>query len=146
MRRWLGRHRWLCSLVAAVLLFGQTVAVTAACAGPARPGHDVGAESPCSDHGASAGAVEHLSESTAEGDRVTHPLLCKAHCQAEQQSVNSGSATHDLPPVTALGALPWRLPDLAASPTIASPLSRAQAVGPPRGTPPLFLSLLVLRD
>lgn len=142
MRAWVRAHRWLCGLFAAVLLFGQTAAVVHACqrmiltapgGGLAAAVAAADAMAPCSGH--------------AEADPAPGPaLLCKAHCQADQQSVNSAPALADLPSPLLLGPVPWHWPDPAALPARGQPARSALPVGPPAGTPPLYLSLLVLRN
>ncbi|MBL8323773.1 MAG: hypothetical protein JNJ89_02325 [Rubrivivax sp.] len=74
------------------------------------------------------------------------PQLCKAHCQAGQQTVNSQAGAVDAPPlVLAASALVGLV--AALEPGL-RPAGRAEsrAAGPPRGAPPLYLSLLVLRN
>jgi len=74
------------------------------------------------------------------------PLLCKAHCEAGQQSVNSGSGAASVPPPALVGALWVRVLDVAEAEQLASAMPEAQSVGPPAGSPPIYLSLLVLRN
>ena len=74
------------------------------------------------------------------------PQLCKAHCEAGQQSVNSSVAAASVPPQALIGALWVRVLDVAAIELIAAAMPEAQPVGPPAGAPPLYLSLLVLRN
>jgi hypothetical protein len=125
-------------LIAALLLFGQTAAVAVACqrmdlSVPGGGEAIAAAGAPCSGHAASDPAPE-------------HPLLCKAHCQADQQSVNSGSLAADVPSALLLGPVLWHLPDPADSGASARPALPPWPAGPPAGSPPLYLSLLVLRN
>lgn len=74
------------------------------------------------------------------------PQLCKSHCDLGQQSVHSGSTALDVPPAMALGGVlqgVLRPADVAGR--AATPPSM-RCAGPPVGTPPLYLSLLVLRN
>lgn len=72
------------------------------------------------------------------------PQLCKAHCEAGTQTVNTAPGI-DLPSVA---LQPWVLDrGLLWQPPSASPMRAASApTGPPRGTPPVYLSFLVLRN
>jgi hypothetical protein len=142
MRTWSLRHRWLCGWIAAVLLFGQTAAIAYACV----PALARVQDSTAIDLARIAEGVDEGCAGHAAASDPSQALRCKAHCQADQQSVNSATGGIDLPSVTDLGALPWHLPDPAdALPAVAA-ATRAQAAGPPAGTPPLYLSLLVLRN
>ena len=77
------------------------------------------------------------------------PQLCKPHCQAGQQSVNSsvGAASAlDAPPALAFGALWADSFESATSAASANGRPESLAAGPPAGTPPLYLLLHVLRN
>jgi hypothetical protein len=138
MRAWVRRHRWLNGLLAAVLLFGQTAAVVYACeqrlATLPAPEEAPAERSACAEH------------RSAEQAQPESALLCKAHCQADEQSVNSAPGTADLPPGDGLGILLWSLPDRLVAVPMPASSAWAQPAGPPAGTPPLYLSLLVLRN
>lgn len=74
------------------------------------------------------------------------PQLCKAHCEAGQQSVNSGAWGLDaLPAIHQSGAWVGVL-DAVMAATLAAAMPAALAAGPPPGTPPIYLRLLVLRN
>jgi len=137
MRAWVLAHRWLCGLVAAVLLFAQTAGAVYAC--EPRDGaldrETIAAPEDCQAHRAAA------AEHNAGGEQV---LLCKAHCQAGEQSVNSGSSAGDVPHAALLAVVLWPLQEAADAP--ASPRPECHALGPPAGTPPLFITLQVLRN
>ncbi len=78
---------------------------------------------------------------------AAQPQLCKAHCEAGQQSVNSAAGVVT-PPAPAMLAPLWvRALDVAGSleQRAACPQA-ARASAPPAGTPPLYLALLVLRN
>lgn len=139
MRAWVRAHRWLCGVFAVVLLFGQTAALAYACqrmhVGAPAAGESAVVE-------AMAGCTGH-----AEADPAPeHPLLCKAHCQADQQSVNTGSAAADTPPAEVVGAVLWHLPEPQPVDMRGALAPAAQPAGPTAGFPPLYLSLLVLRN
>lgn len=146
---------WFRLLMVLVLLFGQQAAIAHLCArvlpmsAPGAPvdrkDHGVAGnpapapaatQAPCEGHGAGA----------AEGAAPEDRLLCKAHCQADEQSVNSGSAAPDLPAAVLLGLVPWHQPRLGDAAPGGRPAPRATPTGPPAGSPPLYLSLLVLRN
>jgi hypothetical protein len=72
--------------------------------------------------------------------------LCKAHCEAGQQSVNSNAGAASVPAPALIDAR-WARALIcadAASAALTAPGVRLN--GPPAGTPPLYLSLLVLRN
>lgn len=75
------------------------------------------------------------------------PLLCKAHCEAGGQSVNSQAGVLDAPPAAAAvcTALAGVL-RVAETGRLAATMPASLAQGPPAGGPPLYLSLLVLRN
>lgn len=75
------------------------------------------------------------------------PQLCKAHCEADRQSVNNGGVVLDVPPAMVdLGAAVVGVLDPVAAAALASARPSPVGVGPPAGTPPLYLALLVLRN
>jgi hypothetical protein len=139
------RHRWFSGLIAIVLLVGQTVALASDCQRPmpVPASHDPSTVSSEVTAEVIGGCVDHADPVAGP----EHPLLCKAHCQADQQSVNSsGAGAVDLPSALLLGPVRWHLPDRADSAQVGAPAPRTQPVGPPAGFPPLYLSLLVLRN
>jgi hypothetical protein len=134
----LRRHRrWVSGWLVAFLLFMQWATAAYACPrdGAATPqGEAVAmAAMPGCDGGTPAMDPE-------------QPQLCKAHCTADGQSVNSSAHVLDAPPSIAPGgALAGVLaPRAAAQRATLMPSSRGE--GPPLGAPPLYLSLLVLRN
>jgi hypothetical protein len=72
------------------------------------------------------------------------PQRCKAHCQAGQETVNSQASAFDAPPLAAAAVV--GLVALIESNLPPPGWARARATGPPRGAPPLYLSLRVLRN
>ena len=122
--------------LAALMLAGQVAASTYACMLPAREAGlpDVVAPSmgDCGEHAAAAGDAG-------------KPLLCKAHCEAGQTSLNSGGTVACVPPPALLDARWLRVGELAAASRDVPAPAAVQWTGPPSGTPPLYLSLLVLR-
>lgn len=130
----LRRHRrWLPAWLVAVLLVAQMVTSAYACP-RATP-----------DAAVASAAVAEMPDCHAGMDPAQTPL-CKAHCEAGQQSVNSNAGAASVPGPALIDAR-WARAALlgadAASTALVAP--RAQSVGPPAGTPPLYLSLLVLR-
>ncbi len=94
-------------------------------------------------------AVAHTHECdgdmSAPADGNPTPL-CKAHCDAGQQSVKSSASAVDVPQAPLAGAPLMRVLDIVAAEALAADMPAALAVGPPAGAPPLYLSLLVLRN
>jgi hypothetical protein len=75
----------------------------------------------------------------------SQPQLCKAHCERGSQTLNAPSA-FDLPAATLmLAVLDWSPRSLPAAPA-GSRLGQVPSGAAPPGSPPLYLSLLVLRD
>jgi hypothetical protein len=162
----LTRHRrWLCTGLVALLLNGQWAAVAYACqalAPPARPAALASSEAPeaqdrpggqGSDDRAAAAADDaapgctghHAASAGAAPAEPESPLRCKAHCQADEQSVNSSPAPGDAPSAVS-GLLLLRVLDQAQAEALAAVMPVvARAAGPPPGTPPIYLSLLLLR-
>jgi hypothetical protein len=138
MRAWILRRRWLCAWLAAVLLFGQVTAVAYAC--PGRAPAPAAVSDGAGEAVAAGGCAGHEPAAMDAAD----PLRCKAHCQADDQSVNS------VPPVTDAPVAPLvllvRVLDVAQAEALAAAMPVARAAGPPAGTPPIYLSLLALRN
>lgn len=74
------------------------------------------------------------------------PQLCKAHCELGQQSVQSGGTVLDAPPAMAHGGALMGVLRPAEAAERAATMPPTRGAGPPAGTPPLYLSLLVLRN
>jgi hypothetical protein len=74
------------------------------------------------------------------------PLLCKAHCEAGGQSVNSQVGVLDAPPAAAVCTALAGVVRVAEAARLAATMPTSLAHGPPAGAPPLYLSLLVLRN
>jgi len=135
----LRRHRtWLSGWLVALLLFAQWATAAYACprlASDATPGTSAIAMASMPDCAGRMPAMD-----------PEQPQLCKAHCELGQQSVQSGSMVLDAPPAMAHGGALMGLLHLAESAERAASLSPARGAGPPAGTPPLYLFLLVLRN
>lgn len=130
----LRRHRrWLPAWLVPLLLFALIATAAYACPQPAQP---------------AAEGVAAMAEmpDCQTGMDPAQPQLCKAHCEAGQQSVNSNAAAASVPGPALIDARWARLLACgdAASGGLAPP--QALSIGPPAGTPPLYLSLLVLRN
>lgn len=126
--------RWLSSWLIAVLLLTQLVTSAYACPGI------VGA----------ASIVSVMDMPGCDGNMPAamdpdQPQLCQAHCQQGSQAAPHAPAL-DAPSVPLLVAvLDWAHDHLLP----AQPTARAASVSPgasPPGSPPLYLSLLVLRN
>ena len=74
------------------------------------------------------------------------PQLCKVHCETGNTSLNSQVVTPDAPPVIAVGTALVGIVDLAEVARLAATMPASVVEGPPIGSPPLYLSFLVLRN
>lgn len=131
------RHRrWLSGWLVALMLFMQWATAAYAC--------------PRADAEARGDAVAMAAMPDCNGDMggldPAQPQLCKAHCQAGQQSVHSGAVVPDAPPALALAGAVVGVLDIAEAAQLAAAMPPAWAAGPPVGAPPLYLSLHVLRN
>lgn len=120
--------------MAAVLLFAQLAAAAYVCPGDRLPPPEAVAESiaDCGSH----------AHDQMDPDQ---PQLCQAHCDPGKQSPNSGAGGLLTAGAAALPVLLWVLPPADGPAGLEAPAS-APAQGLPRGAPPLYLSLLVLRN
>jgi hypothetical protein len=75
----------------------------------------------------------------------SQPQLCKVHCEQGTASVTPQASPEPLAALAALPVLLWVVPALAAPPSVVA-RSRPPTDGSPRGSPPLYLSLLSLRN
>lgn len=136
--RALRRHRgWLSGWLIALVLFTQLATAAYACP----------QLSPASDDAAAA----MVAMPDCEGSMPTsmdpdQPQLCKAHCETGKTSVNSQVAALDAPPAMAVGAALVGIVDVADAAQLAATMPASVADGPPVGSPPLYLSFLVLRN
>lgn len=73
------------------------------------------------------------------------PHLCKLHCAPAGQSPSPWAGLDDQPAAAALPVLLWVIPALPVPSSVAA-RAASPVDGPPRGTPPLYLSLLSLRN
>lgn len=130
------RHRGaICGWLAALLVAQLLLSAAHACVAPIAPAPQVVSQMPdCHGHAA------------APHDDTAATLGCKAHCAAPQQSVNSSLPAADVPQATCFAAPLLRVLDTASAEALAAVLPEAMASGPPAGAPPLYLSLLVLRN
>jgi len=93
-----------------------------------------------------------VAETTVDCDSHPHgqmdpdqPQLCKAHCDPAEQSPPTGAGGLLTAGAAPLPVLLWVLPQADAPASLEVP-TYAPANGPPHGAPPLYLSLLVLRN
>lgn len=136
------RHRgWLARSLVALLLFVQWATASYAC-----PRLDAAAAR----GEAAVTAMSMASMPDCAGDMSAmdpaQPQLCKAHCEAGQQSVNSAAAGLDAPPVLHQGGAWVGVFDAVQAAALAAAMPAALAAGPPPGAPPIYLRLLVLRN
>lgn len=73
------------------------------------------------------------------------PQLCRAHCEQDTATVTPQASPELQASLAALPVLLWVFPGLVEPPSVVS-RSRAPTQGPPRGSLPLYLSLLSLRN
>lgn len=135
------RHRgWLSRSLVALLLFVQWVTASYAC-----PRLDAVA---AGGGAATTAAMASMPDCTGDMSAMdpAQPQLCKAHCEAGQQSVNSGAAGLDAPPALHQGGAWVGVFDVVQAAALAAAMPAALAAGPPPGTPPIYLRLLVLRN
>ncbi|WP_088279144.1 hypothetical protein [Ideonella sp. A 288] len=129
--------RWLSGWLIAALLLMQLLASAHACT-------VVGAVAPAKAMAPMAD-MPGCTEAVDEAPVADSTLLCQVHCQQGSQTVHPTPAV-DAPATPVLMAvLDWAPAALASTGTLhASPDVRSGA--PPPGSPPLYLSLLVLRN
>jgi hypothetical protein len=132
------RHRgWVARSLVVLLLLVQWVTASYAC-----PRFDEAA--------GGGGAVVMAAMPDCTGDMSgmdpAQPQLCKAHCEAGQQSVNSGAGPLDAPPALGQGGAWVGVLDIVDAADRAATMPLALTAGPPRGALPIYLSLLVLRN
>ena len=121
---------WCLWFVATAFLCMQLTTAAYAC--PALQGAPEAAAMP---------GCEGMAGSTMDTEQ---PTLCKLHCDKDKQSstADTPAATLPIPALLAHG-LGWRLADEERPAALARP---ALTAGPPRGSPPLFITYLVLRN
>jgi hypothetical protein len=145
--RVLCRHRrWLSGWLIGFLLFAQWATASYSC--PQQGGQSDAAAPAVAMAAVPAATMAAMPDCAGgmPGMDPDQPQLCKAHCEAGRQSVNSGGATPDVPPALALTGVLGVVVELTDEAGVCSAVPAATAAGPPRGTPPLYLSLLVLRN
>lgn len=126
--------RWLSGWLIVVLLFAQLATAAYAC--PLPP-----AAAPSAPMAAMPGCDEHLP-GALDPDQ---PQLCRAHCQQGAQTVGQPVAPDLTAVPVLLAVLDWTPAVVAVSPG-AVPTAELVSGAPPPGSPPLYLSLLVLRN
>lgn len=126
-------RRWIASLLAAVLLCLQMATAAYACAVPQ----------------AMAAVLAMAAMPDCEdmsGTDPDQPQLCKAHCDRDKQTVNNAPSP-DVSPAFVLDRLLTRLTLwLPAQTAKALPALVAAHTDPPDGSPPVYLTLQVLRN
>lgn len=139
-------RRWLCSWLGALLLFMQLAAAAYACPTGLAPTGDA---APPAVSPAEMAAMEGCDSHRNGQEPTTQPLLCKAHCQQGTETLQPNPAPSDantVPALTAvLAVLDWRPLAPLHGPRTAAARCLDAGASPP-GTPPLYLSLQVLRN
>ena len=75
---------------------------------------------------------------------TAQPTLCKAHCDKDRQSTSADVPAATLPmPALLVHGLGWRVAESDPRAVTSRPTPNA---GPPPGSPPLFITYLVLRN
>lgn len=136
--RALRRHRgWLSGWLIALVLFTQLATAAYACPQLSPAPDDVAA---------AMAAMPDCEGSMPTRMDPDQPQLCKAHCETGKTSVNSQVGAPDAPPAMAVGAALVSIVDVAEAAQLAATMPASVADGPPVGSPPLYLSFLVLRN
>lgn len=133
MLRTVRHRRFGAALLAALLLFTQVLAAAYACPRQTQPDASwVAAAVDCGGH----------APVVMDPDQ---PLLCKAHCELGEPSTHTCAPIDLHADAATMPLLLWILPEpqAQADPSLTD---TASGDGPPRGAPPLYLSLLVLRN
>lgn len=135
MRFLVCRTRWLSVWLVGVLLFAQLATAAHACPAWLEQARDAIAM-------AGMPGCEHMSAGTPDPEPAQ---LCKLHCQPDAQSVNPDH----LPDLSAhpvlLAVLDWT-PEPQRPVRVAGRVPLVHSGASPPGSPPLYLSLLVLRN
>ncbi len=133
-------RRWLGSALVVALLFMQFAVAAYVCSG-LRAGH---AEM---DMSAMADMTDCAGMSAQQMDPA-QPQLCKAHCSHDDQSVQSGlgQLAPDLAAALFVAIVDWRPQAMSARAGAMSMRTVRAPTGPPRGWPPLYLALHILRN
>jgi len=128
-------RRWLCSGLLLPLLFMQLAAAAHACASAVAPAGDAVA----------IAALPDCHGDRSHGFDADSAQLCKAHCEQGQQVVGGNQGGDWTPWPLLVCVVDWqhaaRLCVPAAHWRAGPPLG-----GAPPGSPPIYLSLLVLRN
>lgn len=83
----------------------------------------------------------------AEVMDAEQPQLCKAHCEQGHQSVNATPSPEPATSFSVLAVLDWHASAaLPAHGRLPCARERRVSAHPPPGTPPIYLTLRVLRD
>lgn len=132
-------RRWLASMLIATLLCVQWTVAAYAC--PMQFSASWGASSTAASSAGMPGCHGDMTGMDAE-----QPQLCKAHCQAGQQSVNSHADLADMGVALGHGLALLMVLDLAAPAARAALQPPLHGTGPPAWPAPLFIVFKVLRN
>lgn len=129
-------RRWISAFLAGVLLFASWATASYACARV-----DGGAQAVAA--ATTMAAMPDCDGSMAMDD--DDALRCQAHCTADARAAGSGTVAFDLPPLLPVSSAIVAVVDAGAvREAAAAPWPAAD--GPPRGSPPLYLLLQILRN
>jgi hypothetical protein len=127
--------RWLCRWLVLPLLFMQLAAAAHACATAIAPAGE----------GVAMTVVPNCHGEASLAEHADPAQLCKAHCAQGHQAVDGAQAGDWTPWPLLVSVIDWRqaaqLGRLAVRRLAGPPLG-----GAPPGSPPIYLSLLVLRN
>ena len=133
-------RRWVSGGLVMLLLFMQLATAAYACPTELRTLHGEAAT-------ATMPGCDGNMPRTMDADQ---PQLCKAHCQQGERVVGAGATVGDWTPVPLLlTVLKWQRAaqtDLAPARTHSGPWSDPPLGAAAPGSPPIYLSLLVLRN
>jgi hypothetical protein len=127
--------RWLAVGLVMLLLFMQLATSVYACP----------AELQALRNDAAMQAMPGCDGNMPRGMDTEQPQLCKAHCQQGGQAVGASAANDWTPWPLLLAVIDWRQAALADLPH-AGPHAGPPLGATPPGSPPIYLSLLVLRN
>jgi hypothetical protein len=100
------------------------------------------------EHAAAAMSADMVDCDMAAGLDADSPQLCKLHCEPGNQTPLHASASTDTPaaPLLCWAVLDWSSTALLPQQLGLTPRLGVASGAPPPGAPPLYLSLLVLRN
>ena len=140
-------RRWLAGWLVLTVLFAQ--AATAAYSCPAwQRGGSTQTMTDCAEMpGMSGGSGTRISTDTVAGMDAAQPNLCKAHCDAGEQSPTPSAGIDFSHGVVLLSSLAWSSSPASSCDPVAPRIHARSGAPPglPEGATPLYIALQVLR-